>query len=464
MRARDTSKDPDSNTFRPVNRAPDRTSASGTGRSRLGATPSQSLLALQRSAGNAAVARMLQRANEEEHHEHSAGCGHQQTESAPAPVQRSAVHDVLSSGGQPMDQAVRQEMEARLGADFSDVRLHTDSTARASAAEVGARAYTSGNHVVIGDGGADKHTLAHELTHVIQQRQGPVAGTDNGAGLKVSDPSDRFEREAEANATRVMAAPVQRAVDSRQPGESAADGPQHAVSPSAQSADVQRAPKNTGSSKQGEHIFNALNSLADNVHSKLKSMRDQRIKELNDQGRSLSKEQRGRALAQQGAKGKLERLKEEAAKAGVKREHPRFRSAMQGAAKDASGSDPNSLRYSELSRNVLAAVDTCGTRDWNGGAAIRAYSGDVLESIIIDQDARRQARDNELPPSDRKEFDKWFADTRASMHALFDEIITTADAMHDMLRVTRRGAGGYPDRGKPGAEELSDTDLETTAN
>nr|WP_318839603.1 DUF4157 domain-containing protein [Streptomyces arboris] len=78
--------------------------------------------------------------------------------------------------------------------------------------------YTSGSHVVIGDGGADKLTLAHELTHVIQQRSGPVAGTVNGAGLKVSDPSDRFEREAEANATRVMrsavpeaAAPVQRA-------------------------------------------------------------------------------------------------------------------------------------------------------------------------------------------------------------------------------------------------------------
>ncbi len=103
-------------------------------------------------------------------------------------------------------------MENRLGADFSDVRIHNDAAARASAAEVGARAYTSGSHVVIGDGGSDKHTLAHELTHVIQQRQGPVAGTDNGTGLKVSDPSDRFEREAEANARRVMSsAPVQRA-------------------------------------------------------------------------------------------------------------------------------------------------------------------------------------------------------------------------------------------------------------
>ncbi|BFO18174.1 hypothetical protein SHKM778_45620 [Streptomyces sp. KM77-8] len=41
----------------------------------------------------------------------------------------------------------------------------------------------------------------------IQQRQGPVAGTDNGDGLSVSDPGDRFEREAEANARRAMNGP-----------------------------------------------------------------------------------------------------------------------------------------------------------------------------------------------------------------------------------------------------------------
>ncbi len=70
------------------------------------------------------------------------------------------------------------------------------------------RAYTVGNHVVIGDGIAGKHTLAHELTHVIQQRRGPVAGTDNGGGLKISDPSDRFEREAQANATRALTGPA----------------------------------------------------------------------------------------------------------------------------------------------------------------------------------------------------------------------------------------------------------------
>ncbi len=136
----------------------------------------------------------------QEQHQHGADCGHQDG----SPVQRSAVHDVLSTSGQALDGATRSDMEARLGADFSDVRIHNDSSAKASAAEVGARAYTSGNHVVIGGNGNDKHTLAHELTHVVQQRQGPVAGTDNGGGLRISDPGDRFEREAEANATRVM--------------------------------------------------------------------------------------------------------------------------------------------------------------------------------------------------------------------------------------------------------------------
>jgi hypothetical protein len=124
------------------------------------------------------------------------------------PVQRSAVHGVLRSTGRPLDGPLRAEMEARLGTDFSDVRAHADTAARRSAAEVGARAYTSGSHVVLGEGGGDKHTLAHELTHVIQQRQGAVAGTDNGSGLKVSDPSDRFERAAETNARRVMSGPA----------------------------------------------------------------------------------------------------------------------------------------------------------------------------------------------------------------------------------------------------------------
>ncbi|WP_407705605.1 DUF4157 domain-containing protein [Streptomyces niveiscabiei] len=180
-----------------------------------GALAPQALAPLQRAIGNAAVARMMRRREE-------AG-------SEAPPVQRSAVPDVLRSPGRPLAQPVRAEMERRLGADFSDVRVHDDIAAQRSATEVGARAYTSGHHVVLGEGGGDRHTLAHELVHVVQQRSGPVSGTDNGAGLRVSDPSDRFEREAERTAHRVMSGPVPGAepsgVAQRAPGTSVQRAP-----------------------------------------------------------------------------------------------------------------------------------------------------------------------------------------------------------------------------------------------
>lgn len=172
--------------------------------------------------------RQARRPRAQKQHQYGVGCGHQD---AQRQMQRSAVHNVLRAGGRPLDVATRTDMEARFGADFSDVRIHTDASAKKSAAEVGARAYTSGNHIVIGDGGSDKHTLAHELAHIIQQRQGPVAGTDDGTGLKVSDPSDRFERAAVANATRAMslgpspAGSAQRAVERSAPQSASKAGP-----------------------------------------------------------------------------------------------------------------------------------------------------------------------------------------------------------------------------------------------
>lgn len=149
----------------------------------------QRLLSLQRRAGNAAVAQLL--AGEEE---------------------RSPVLGVVSGGGgQPLEATTRARMEASLGHDFSDVRVHAGTTAAASAASVGARAYTVGHDIVLGPGHAPldtptgQRTLAHELTHVVQQRSGPVDGTPAPGGIKLSDPSDRFERQAEQVADRVMA-------------------------------------------------------------------------------------------------------------------------------------------------------------------------------------------------------------------------------------------------------------------
>ncbi len=148
------------------------------------------MLGLQRAAGNAATGALM----EEE---------------------RSPVHDVVNSGGgSALDDDTRTDMEGRLGADFSDVRVHSDSAAHESAQAVNAHAYTVGSNIVFQrdkyDPGSDtgKHMLAHELTHVVQQRSGPVDGTDAGGGIQVSDPGDRFERDAgRERRSRVMSGP-----------------------------------------------------------------------------------------------------------------------------------------------------------------------------------------------------------------------------------------------------------------
>jgi hypothetical protein len=105
------------------------------------------------------------------------------TPSASADDAPPLVHEVLASAGEPLDTTTRAYFEPRFGHDFGDVRVHSDARARASARSVHALAYTVGNHVVFGDGqpwrGAARGLLAHELTHVVQQR-----GPSGPAGLQ----------------------------------------------------------------------------------------------------------------------------------------------------------------------------------------------------------------------------------------------------------------------------------------
>ena len=113
-----------------------------------------------------------------------------------------------------------------MGQDFSDVRVHTGDAADASARSVSAHAYTVGSNIVFQRGTYDpgssqgRTLLAHELTHVVQQRSGPVEGTPAAGGVSVSDPSDRFEVEAARNADRVMSQPAP-AVQASPPAASA---------------------------------------------------------------------------------------------------------------------------------------------------------------------------------------------------------------------------------------------------
>ncbi|HEY9422686.1 MAG TPA: DUF4157 domain-containing protein [Thermoanaerobaculia bacterium] len=110
------------------------------------------------------------------------------------------VGDALRSAGRPLGAEVRGFMEPRFGHDFSQVRVHTDASAAQSAAEVNAVAYTVGNDIVFGsrqyqpDRPEGRTLLAHELTHVVQQRNGrPTA-----SGLRMDRPGGPAEQEAEA--------------------------------------------------------------------------------------------------------------------------------------------------------------------------------------------------------------------------------------------------------------------------
>lgn len=106
--------------------------------------------------------------------------------------------------GQPLDGITRRTFESRFGHDFSGVRVHADDRAAEAARSLNAEAYASGHHLVFGRGRYNPVTqqgqglLAHELTHVVQQRSGLSASESPDS------PHDPAEREAEANAQRFL--------------------------------------------------------------------------------------------------------------------------------------------------------------------------------------------------------------------------------------------------------------------
>ncbi len=78
-------------------------------------------------------------------------------------------------GGTALPGNTRQFMESRFNADFSGVRIHTDSTAEHLSSSVHAKAFAHGNDIYFNSRQFSPHSieggtlLAHELTHTIQQ-------------------------------------------------------------------------------------------------------------------------------------------------------------------------------------------------------------------------------------------------------------------------------------------------------
>jgi hypothetical protein len=94
------------------------------------------------------------------------------------PISSNSIQKTINSNGHPIDHSTRSFMERRFGHDFGNVQIHNDSQAHQSSSDIGAKAYTSANHVAFGPGMyrpgtlAGNWLLAHELAHVIQQSGG----------------------------------------------------------------------------------------------------------------------------------------------------------------------------------------------------------------------------------------------------------------------------------------------------
>ena len=218
------------------------------------AGPEASPLSLQAAIGNSAVARLLQREMPEEEEvqakhdsalaqrvgempdeeevqaKHDSALG--QRDSSSALAQRDAPAEVglagggLSDGlagridsqrgsGSPLDDGTRSTMEGALGTSLGSVRVHVGSESDSLNQAITAKAFTTGDDVFVRSdqwapgSSSTQRLMAHELTHVAQQRSGVPGG--DGGGMSVGAADTAEEHEADGVAEAVMQRVAQRA-------------------------------------------------------------------------------------------------------------------------------------------------------------------------------------------------------------------------------------------------------------
>lgn len=104
-------------------------------------------------------------------------------------------------GGSSLDDGMRSNMESSFGSDFSDVRVHSSGKSAALNRSIAGKAFTTGSDIFLGKSAsaADSSLMAHELTHVVQQRE--MSGS--GGPMTVTAAGDMHEQEADATASAV---------------------------------------------------------------------------------------------------------------------------------------------------------------------------------------------------------------------------------------------------------------------
>ncbi|MGW4909842.1 eCIS core domain-containing protein [Streptomyces sp. NPDC004270] len=173
----------------------------------------QRMLDLQQTAGNTAVARMV----EQERHQHGPGCehvdpavqrreatGHRHdgAEDTHPTAHRSLIDAAMATPSSPLPGPFLTKAKAFYGNDaLSAGRVHDNTTAQRATAALGAQAMTIGSHIFLGSSAVgDTEVLAHETSHLDKNLRGiRETGNDNGAGVTVTDPGQGSERAAVAD-------------------------------------------------------------------------------------------------------------------------------------------------------------------------------------------------------------------------------------------------------------------------
>src|SRR4051794_8233259 len=115
----------------------------------------------------------------------------------------SAIHNKRGNG-ESLDASAAGSIGKSMGQDFSDVTIHRDAESDQLNKQVSAEAFTTGKDIFFREGKYDpvsnegQKLLAHELTHVVQQRNAPPASE-----LRVSDPNEASEQQAKSVADSV---------------------------------------------------------------------------------------------------------------------------------------------------------------------------------------------------------------------------------------------------------------------
>ena len=121
----------------------------------------------------------------------------------------------IAGPGRGLEPATRRDLEIQLGADLSTVSLHDDPAAATATRTLGAEGLALSDHVALATGRHDpaspssRALLAHELAHVIQQREagpGAVVQLDTGGAVT---PAATLDALPDADRKRIQAATQQ---------------------------------------------------------------------------------------------------------------------------------------------------------------------------------------------------------------------------------------------------------------